>query len=98
MLVQFRKCSKLLVMTRGWGGCTIFQGEDICHIPAPDVEEVEPTGAGDIFATAFLLQYLETDGDACEAGRFANHVASQSVTQIGLDTKLARIKASLEER
>ncbi|MEM7333158.1 MAG: PfkB family carbohydrate kinase [Chloroflexota bacterium] len=97
MLVQFRKWSKLLVMTRGWGGCTIFQGDDMCHIPAPEVEEIEPTGAGDIFATAFLLQYLEADGDACEAGRFANHVASQSVTQIGLDAKLAKIKDSLEE-
>lgn len=97
MLGQFRQWSKLLVMTRGWDGCTIFQGEEVCQIPAPQVEEVEPTGAGDIFATAFLLRYLETDGDACEAGRYANFVASQSVTQVGLEAKLTYIQTRLKE-
>ena len=98
MLAQFRKWSELLVMTRGWDGCTIFEGDDICQIPAPQVEEVEPTGAGDIFATAFFLHYMETEGDACEAGRFANEVASQSVIHAGLDNKLIGIRTHLEQR
>lgn len=96
MLDQFRQWSRLLVMTRGWDGCTIFEGDDICHVPAPKVKEIEPTGAGDIFAAAFFIHYMET-ADACQAGRFANEVASQSVQHIGLDNKLAGIQAHLKQ-
>lgn len=95
MLIQYRAWSKLLVITRGWDGCTVFQGDQIHHIPAPTVKEVEPTGAGDIFATAFFLRFRESGGDALAAGAYANVVAAQSVTQIGIEKKLIRIQEQL---
>ena len=97
MLIHFRELSRLLVLTSGYNGCTIFVGDEICNIPAPQVKEVEPTGAGDIFATAFLVKYQQTNGDHREAGRFANMVASQSVTRIGLDAKINHIQKHLKE-
>lgn len=97
MLNQYRKWAKLLVMTQGWDGCTIFQGEDVHQIPAPSVKEIEPTGAGDLFATAFLIKYMETAGDAYRAGQYANQIAALSVTQIGLEHKLNYIQANLFE-
>jgi len=97
MLHRYRELSDLLVLTKGYDGCTVFQGEAVYHIPAPQVAEVEPTGAGDIFATAFLVKYQQTDGDYREAGRFANIVASQSVIHVGLDAKTINIRKHLQE-
>ena len=92
MLEQYRQWSRLLVMTRGVQGCTVFLGDEVRQIPAPSVKQVEPTGAGDIFAAAFLYRLYQTDGNPWEAARFANKIASQSVTQTGLDAKLEAIK------
>jgi pfkB family carbohydrate kinase len=44
--------------------------------------EVDPTGAGDVFATAFLCELRET-GDAARAIDFANQVAACSVEAAG---------------
>ncbi|MCB8945545.1 MAG: ribokinase [Ardenticatenaceae bacterium] len=92
MLDQYRQWSRLLVMTDGEKGCTVFLGDEVRHIPTPIVRQVEPTGAGDIFAAAFLYRLYQTDGNPWEAARFANKIASQSVTQAGLDAKLDAIK------
>ncbi|KAA3661784.1 MAG: hypothetical protein DWQ04_15375 [Chloroflexi bacterium] len=97
MLHRYKALSKLLVLTSGYDGCTVFKDEDVYHIPAPQVKEVEPTGAGDIFATAFLVKYQQTNGDYREAGHFANIVASQSVTHVGLDAKIINIRKHLQE-
>lgn len=97
MLQRYRGLSKLLVLTSGYDGCTVFRGKDVYHIPAPKVTEVEPTGAGDIFATAFLVKYQQTNGNHQEAGRFANIVASQSVMHVGLDAKTINIRKHLQE-
>ncbi len=97
MLGQYKKWSKLLVLTQGPKGCTVFCDDETHHIPVPEVTEVEPTGAGDIFAAAFLLKYQQTDGDYCQAAAFANEIAAQSVTQPGLDAKMACIEQFLSE-
>jgi sugar/nucleoside kinase (ribokinase family) len=52
-------------------------------VPARPTEQVDPTGAGDVFATAFLIRMFET-GDPVVAVRFANIVASMSVEGIGM--------------
>lgn len=44
--------------------------------------EVDPTGAGDVFAAAFLCELHET-GDAARAIDFANQVAACSVEAVG---------------
>lgn len=72
-----------LVVTHGKAGATLYtQGETIA-IPTPQVAEVDPTGAGDVFAATFLLQ-LHRTGDARLAAHLAAQVAAHSVTREGL--------------
>ena len=81
---------KVLVMTRGAHGATVFFENQQFHFPAFPVEEVDATGAGDVFATAFLLKYAETR-DIYHATGFAHAAASFVVEGIGI-TNLARIE------
>ncbi|MCA9976313.1 MAG: carbohydrate kinase family protein, partial [Anaerolineales bacterium] len=95
MLVQYQEWSRLLVLTQGRQGCTVFFGNDVRQISAPRVPEVEFTGAGDIFAAAFFIRLWQTDGNPWEAARFANQVAAESVTQPTLMQKMERIRQLL---
>jgi hypothetical protein len=72
---QYAEMAPLAVVTDHRNGCVVWEGGRQTRHPAFDVPEVDPTGAGDVFATAFLLRYAETrDSDA--AARFANCAAS----------------------
>lgn len=78
----------LVVVTEYRDGSTIYQkqpdgtiGET--KIPPRPAKEVDPTGAGDVFATAFILRYQET-GDAVQSARFANVTASFGVEAEGV--------------
>lgn len=97
MLPRYRELAKLLIMTESKQGCTVFWGEETRQIPAPAVSQVEPTGAGDIFAAAFLTQYARNGRNPWQAAEFANFVAAQSVTQIGLDAKIKFIQKIMRE-
>lgn len=92
MLTHYRQWSRLLVLTRGATGCTVFMGDETRHFPAPRVAECELTGAGDIFAAAYFIRLHQTDGNPWEAAEFANQIASQSVTKAGIDAKMAQIQ------
>ena len=59
-----------------------LRGDSRRFLP-PAVTEVDPTGAGDIFATAFFTRLLNTR-DPWEAARFANRIAAISVTRPGM--------------
>ena len=63
------------VVTDHRNGCIVWEDSRQTRYPAFDVPEVDPTGAGDVFATAFLLRYAETRDPAAGA-RFANCAAS----------------------
>ncbi len=76
--------ARLLVVTQGRDGCTVYVRGEPTRVPAPAVVEVEPTGAGDIFAAAFFIR-LRASGDAIAAAQFANCIAAQSVTRHRLD-------------
>ncbi len=54
------------------------------HIPAFESEEVDATGAGDVFGAAFLLRYYETK-DAVESAIFASCAASFVVEKEGVE-------------
>lgn len=71
-----------VVLTRGRRGSTIWSGGQRIDLPAIATNEVDPTGAGDVYATAFTVRYHET-ADAAEAGRFATAAAALSVRGIG---------------
>jgi hypothetical protein len=87
----------VFVVTRGREGCTLFvQGRPV-HIPTLQVRDVDPTGAGDIFAAAFFAR-LKASGDPLASARFATALASDSVTRSGLDSipSAATIQAALK--
>jgi len=73
----------ILVVTEGAAGCVLYWNGDRRRFRAPQVHEVDATGAGDIFATAFFVRLLNTR-DPWESARFATLIASNSVTRVGL--------------
>ena len=78
----------LIVVTEYRDGSTVFQRQpdgsvhEVKVPPRPAVE-VDPTGAGDIFTTAFLIR-LEETRDPVQAARFGNIAASMSVEHVGV--------------
>jgi sugar/nucleoside kinase (ribokinase family) len=92
LLRQFRQWAPLLVLTRGAAGCTVFVAGKRRDIPAPEVVEVNPTGAGDIFAAAFLVRLYQTKGNPWEAARFANQIAAHSVAHPDLLSKVSNMQ------
>lgn len=76
---------QLLIVTSGWQGGVVYEhGELPWSFPAPQAHEVDPTGAGDIFATVFFL--MHADGQRIhDAVRIAACAASQSVSASGLE-------------
>jgi ribokinase len=73
----------VVVVTAGAMGAFVARaGEPVCHVPAPRVDVVDTTGAGDSFVGA-LASRLQA-GDGMEEGvRFAVRVASWSVQRAG---------------
>jgi sugar/nucleoside kinase (ribokinase family) len=76
--------TRLLVLTQGASGCTVYTRGQSRHFLAPAVTEIDATGCGDIFAATFFI-WLQRSGDPWAAARLANRVAAQSVTRRGLD-------------
>jgi 1D-myo-inositol 3-kinase len=72
----------VLVMTRGELGCDLIHAGKTRHVPGFPEVETDPTGAGDVFAAAFMLKLREAR-EPIEAARFANCVASFSVAGVG---------------
>ena len=88
MLDRYIAWSKILVMTQNYAGCTVFANGRTYQVPAPQIDLVEPTGAGDIFAAAFFVQLQRNGRDPIQAAEFANRVAAHSVTTPDLDKKV----------
>jgi sugar/nucleoside kinase (ribokinase family) len=76
---------RVMVVTEGAAGARVYWNGDVRSIRPPQVEELESTGAGDIFAAAFFIRHHHTR-DPWEAARFATQVAAQSVTRRGLES------------
>lgn len=83
LIEQLAHQTRMLVVTEGADGCVLHWNGDRRRFRAPEVHEVDATGAGDIFAAAFFVRLLNTR-DAWEAARFATLVAAGSVTRVGL--------------
>lgn len=83
MLSQWSMQVPLLVATDGRHGATLFQHGVVERFPAYSAQEVDPTGAGDVFAAAFLM-YYHRHGDPRKAVDFANCVASLSIEHEGV--------------
>jgi len=68
----------LVVVKQGRRGCMVLGR----RVPAPVVEEVDTTGAGDALAAAFCVAYLE-GSTPLEAAARAVLVAARAVSQLG---------------
>jgi hypothetical protein len=89
--------ARMLVVTLGERGCDVYrQGESTAyHSPAfSSGPEVDPTGAGDVFAAAFFWDLHQSGGDWRRAADWANCVASFVVEQRGVKgvPKLAEVE------
>jgi len=78
LAVPLESLAQVPVLKRGAQGCTVFGRE----IAAPDVEAVDPTGAGDAFAAAFCVAWLR-GATPVEAAETAVSAASRSVSLVG---------------
>ncbi|MDQ2886098.1 MAG: PfkB family carbohydrate kinase [Chloroflexota bacterium] len=99
ILQQWSRRVPLLVATDGRHGATLFRQGVPRRFPAYVVNEVDPTGAGDVFAAAFLTS-LYHHGDPERAVDFANCVASFSIEQDGIQgiPTLAQVENRLGRR
>ncbi len=83
---KYVELSNIFVLTKGRKGAELYcdRGKRHEHIPAYEREEVDATGAGDVFGAAFLLRYYETK-DAVESALFASCAASFVVEKEGVE-------------
>ncbi len=71
-----------VVITMGAQGAYVYDGSDGVLVPAPKVEAVDTTAAGDVFNGALAVA-LEDEVPLEEAVRFAVKAAAISVTRLG---------------
>lgn len=83
-LGPYIELTKIVVLTRSKKGATLYKDGKSIDFPAYKTIEMDPTGAGDVFAAAFLSKYHETL-DAHRATDFANCVASFAVERKGTE-------------
>jgi sugar/nucleoside kinase (ribokinase family) len=84
MIEHMAQQTRVLAVTESAAGAVLYWNGDRRRFRAPEVKEVDATGAGDVFAAAFFIRLLHTR-DPWEATRFATLVATCSVTRTGLD-------------
>jgi sugar/nucleoside kinase (ribokinase family) len=77
--------TRVLAVTEGAAGSRLYWHGDQRCFRAPEMREVDATGAGDIFAAAFFIR-LQVTRDPWEAARFATQLSANSVTRTGLES------------
>jgi hypothetical protein len=80
----WQKKVPLIVLTRGGSGCTIWDASGRHDYAPVEIDEVDPTGAGDVFAVAFLHRYHES-GRIGDAARFAAAAAALAIRGKGAE-------------
>jgi ribokinase len=74
-----------VVLTLGERGCLVVDGNETTLLPAPRVQAIDTTGAGDAFVGS-LAVYVATGCTLVEAARRANVIAALSVQGRGTQT------------
>jgi sugar/nucleoside kinase (ribokinase family) len=75
--------AQVIAVTEAKQGVRLYWHGDVRRFRPPVVDELDATGAGDIFAAAFFVR-LQTTRDPWEAARFATQLSAFSVTRSGL--------------
>jgi sugar/nucleoside kinase (ribokinase family) len=101
LIERYAALAPCLVVTDGENGADVHWRGRWTHVPALARPARDPTGAGDVFATAFLIE-LGRGGDALAAARFA-HAAASFVVEAGgaagipgrrqIEARLAAVRA-----
>ncbi|MHA1679799.1 MAG: sugar kinase [Promethearchaeota archaeon] len=73
---------EIVVLKQAKDGCTVFTQDETIYVPGFSVQEVDPTGAGDSFGGAFIVEYL-SDSSMEYAARLANAAGALKVTSFG---------------
>ncbi len=81
-LAVYRSLCPTVIVTHGALGCQVWQHATMTPVGTRPAVETDPTGAGDVFATAFLIRLAET-GHVIQAARFAAVTASFAVEGSG---------------
>ena len=77
-LEKYIELTRIVVLTKGKYGATLYENGRTLESAPYLANEVDPTGAGDVFAAAFLIKYYETRLPR-EALNFAHCAASLAV-------------------
>lgn len=95
---EIASCVRVLAITQGAHGARVFYNGSESFFPSFPVKETDATGAGDVFATAFILKYAEKK-DIAVASAFAHVAASFVVEGVGIDNlnAMEMIDARLEQ-
>ena len=67
--------AKMVIVTCGKHGASLYTGKEIIHSPARKVKALDTTGAGDSFAAGFIAAFLK-DKNLNYCLDYANLVAS----------------------
>ena len=86
---------EVLVVTAGAAGYRLYHEKRCEYFPAFPSREVDPIGAGDVFAAAYFIRVDET-GDPRSSGRFAAMAAAMSVE--GAATSRIPTRPQIEDR
>jgi ribokinase len=88
-LARGLEAARAVVVTLGSEGAVVVEGDLVERTPAPKVDAVDTTGAGDAFCGA-LAQALDAGADLVEAARWAVRAAAASVATPGAQGGLPR--------
>lgn len=80
VIQDFASTVPVLVVTEGAQGARVYWNGDVRCFRPPQEDEVDPVGAGDIFAASFFIRYFDTR-DPWESARVATQLAARSVTR-----------------
>ena len=93
-----RRGARTVIVKLGDQGCVLVSDGEPRHLPAPKVQAVDTTAAGDVFNAGLALG-LSEGTDFYAACEFANRTAAVSVTRRGAQTAApsrAEVEALLE--
>ncbi len=99
LIGEWEQLLPVLIVTRGPAGAELHCGERRHHVDAFAADEVDPTGAGDVFGAAFLIRFGETQNPV-ESAVFASAAASFCVEArgtSGIPTR-AQVEAKIAAR
>ena len=82
-LRELSKHARMVVVKRGPAGAISLRDGQVVHVPPPQVEVVDTTGAGDSFNAGFIYAYVLRRMPLEEALRFANACGALSTTGVG---------------